>query len=156
MLYRLPSPPTTLSVDAPTVTFKSLAHQAAHLSPSGKAGLGGQVARGEVRATRPTRLIAAIATGASSSTIARALKASPAERAALVAGTTTLSDLAAKEAAEPCFDFGTVMPVPKPYMTVAEMLLAYCELTSAEQVLFGREIGVNRVWLPQQRRVHSR
>jgi hypothetical protein len=89
------------------------------------------------------------------SVAARALKATPAERAALVAGTTTLSDVAVKEVAEPCFDFSTVTPVTKPYMTVAEMLLAYCELTPAEQVLFGREIGVNRVWLPKQRWAHN-
>ena len=154
MLYRSLSPLPTTAADIPSVTFKSLVHQAARLCPSGKAGLGGQLVREEVKPTKPTRLIAALVTGASGSSIARALKATPAERAALVAETISLGELAAKEVAEPCFDMA--MPATKPRMTVGEMLAAYLELTPAEQVVFGREIGVDRVWLPKQRWVHSR
>jgi hypothetical protein len=38
-----------------------------------------------------------------------------------------------------------------PRMSVEDMLAAYCELSFAEQITFGREIGVNRVWLPRKR-----
>jgi hypothetical protein len=34
---------------------------------------------------------------------------------------------------------------------IADMLAVYQHLTSAEQVAFGRAIGVERVWLPRQR-----
>jgi hypothetical protein len=157
MLYRpnggdvkvvdVPDPP--LTADIPSVTYKQLVHTAAYLTSSAKAGLAGQLVLGELKATKPTRLIAALATGASSSALAKALKATPAERVALVAEQVTLGDLTTAKVNNGSLP-GMVTPAVKPRVTVAELLAVYCALSPAERVTFGREIGVARVWQPRQ------
>jgi hypothetical protein len=64
------------------------------MSASASAGLAAQMVREEIKVTQPTRLIATIATGASASG-RRALRATPAERVALVAEELSLGELAA-------------------------------------------------------------
>lgn len=137
------------TADIASVTFKQLAHQATYLTPSGKAGLAGQLVREEIKAVKPTRLIAMTATGASASNLARALNATPAERVALITEQITLGELTVKVNDESSPD--TAMPTVKSRFTVEEMLAAYCELTPAERVKFSREIGVVRCWQPRQR-----
>jgi cytochrome oxidase assembly protein ShyY1 len=44
-----------------------------------------------------------------------------------------------------------VIPAAKPRMTMEQLLSIYQALTPAEQIAFGRAIGVERVWLPRQR-----
>jgi hypothetical protein len=65
------------------------------MSASASAGLAAQMVREEIKVTQPTRLIATIATGASASGLSRALRATPAERVALVAEELSLGELAA-------------------------------------------------------------
>jgi hypothetical protein len=139
------------TADIASVTFKQLAHQATYMTPSGKAGLAGQLVRGEIKAVKPTRLIAMTATGASASNLARALKVTPAERVALIAEQITLGELTTMVGNESSLPDMTAMPTAKPRFTVEEMLTAYRELTPAERVKFSREIGVVRCWQPQQR-----
>jgi hypothetical protein len=86
-------------------------------------------------------------TGASPSNLAKALKVTADERAALVAGKLTIAETKSNQ--EPQLDM--VMPADEPRMTVAELLSIYTSMTPAERVAFGRAIGVERVWQPRQR-----
>jgi hypothetical protein len=117
------------------------------MTASQQAGLAAQLVLQETRPEKPTRAIAAAITGASHSKLAKALKATPAERAALVAGKLTIAELKNNE--KPQLD--VVMPAAEPRMTIERLLAIYQALTTAEQVKFGRAIGVERVWLPRQR-----
>ena len=116
------------------------------MTPSQRAGLAGQLVRQETKSEKPTRAIAAMVTGASPSNLGKALKATPAERSALVAGELTLAELKSNHE-EPQPD--VVIPAAEPRMTMEQLLSIYRALTAAEKVKFGRMIGVERVWLPQ-------
>jgi hypothetical protein len=117
------------------------------MTPSQLAGIAAQLVLQETKSEKPTRAVAAMITGASPSNIAKALKATPAERTALVAGTLTIAEI--KSNVKP--QLNVVMPAAKPRMTMAEFLSMYQALTPAERVAFGRAIGVERVWQPRQR-----
>jgi hypothetical protein len=117
------------------------------MTPSQRAGLAAQLVLQETKSEKPARAIAAMVTGASPSNLAKALKATAAERSALVAGKLTIAELKNNE--EPQLDM--VMPAAEPRMTMEHLLSIYRALTTAEQIAFGRAIGVERVWLPRQR-----
>jgi hypothetical protein len=116
------------------------------MTASQRAGLAAQLVLQETESEKPTRTIAAMATGASSSNLGKALKATPAERTALVAGKLTVAELKSSHG-DPPLD----MPAAEPRMTMEQLLSIYRALTTAEQIAFGRAIGVERVWLPRQR-----
>jgi hypothetical protein len=150
----LPSPPAQ---EVPHTTFKQLAHTVAHATSSGKAGLGGLLVREELVALRPTRLIAMLATGCSSTNLSAAAKATPTERMALVKGQLTLAELKARSKGNGngFAIFDTEMLEHKPHISAEEMLTAYYELAPAEQVWFSREIGIARCWVPSERACRS-
>jgi hypothetical protein len=127
------------------MTYKGLAHRAAFMSASQRAGLAAQLVLQETSSEKPTHSIAAMATGASSSDLGKALKATPAERAALVAGALTVAELKSNHE-ELTLDIG--VPATEPRVTMKQLLAIYRALTPAQQIAFGRAIGVERVWLP--------
>jgi hypothetical protein len=160
-----------------TLSFKALAHKAARLkSVSQKAGFGAQIVTTEVPATKPTVAIASATVGTSAASIYKALKASSFERELLVNGALKLSDL--DEWLAPLAEGNEAeMPPPEvligtgqnpasaevlayeknvmfgsPSMTIEDLLEVYTSMTPSEQIAFGRAIGVERVWLPKQRK----
>jgi hypothetical protein len=156
-----------------TRSFKALAHKAARLtSVSAKAGLGAMIVTTEVSAIKPTVAIASLTVGASAASIRKALRVSSFEREMLVGGALTLGDL--NEGLEPLAEdneatlpeafIGTEHhPVSvlvneqrvlfgPPRMTVEDILVVYASMTPSEQIALGRAIGIERVWLPRQRK----
>ena len=158
------------------LSFKALAHKAARLSTaSRKAGLAGQVVAGEISVTRPTIAVASMVVGVSSASIRKALKVSTFERELMVADVLTLAEIgehpepvandndddtvaipaliAAEQtpSAEPVFAHEKSL-VFGPRMTVDGLLEMYQHMSPSEQIAFGRAIGVERVWLPRQRK----
>jgi hypothetical protein len=147
-----------VSATIPEISFKALAHRASHLTVSGKAGLGAQTVLGELKAVKPTRAIAAMITGACGSNIAKAMKATPADRAVLATGKTRLADLTTKpdntgpsflDLFMSAFDVPADPPAVQPRLTVEDMFAAYQQMNAAERVAFARMIGVERCWQPQ-------
>jgi hypothetical protein len=154
-----------------TRSFKSLSHTAARLtSVSAKAGLGAMIVMAEVSAIRPTVAVASMTVGASAASIRKALKVSASEREMLVGGALTLGDL--NECLDPLArDNESTLPdtfvghpgstevlvketilLGMPRMTVNDILEAYVRMTPSEQIALGRSIGIERVWLPHQRK----
>jgi hypothetical protein len=161
----------------PPLTFKGIAHKAARLtSVSAKAGLGAMVVMAEIPVIKPTVAVASMVVGASAASIYKALKVSPVERHLMMLGALTLGELnerleplvesdddeavstaafiAAKEsisAGQVLVNEKALLPGP-PRLTVDDILEAYMEMTPAEQVALGRAIGIERVWMPRQRK----
>lgn len=159
------------------LSFKALAHKAARLSSvSAKAGLGAMVVATEIPVIKPTVAIASMTVGASSASIRKALKVSTFERECMVAGGLTLAELgeylkpAANDNDNPetvaieAFIATEQTPSIEPVfahekgllfglrMSVDDLFEAYTAMSPAEQIAFGRAIGVERVWLPRQRK----
>jgi hypothetical protein len=161
------------------LSFKALAHKAARLTnASQKAGLGAMMVATEIPVIRPTVAIASITVGTSGASIRKALKVTPFEREMMVGGGLSLSELdngwfdlpvenVDSEAIGPEAHIVTAEhPIPSaeqvlahekalfpsPRMTVDDLFEAYAKMSPAEQIAFGRAIGVERVWLPHQKR----
>jgi hypothetical protein len=148
------------------LSFKALPYKAARLSSvSAKAALAAAGALGEIPVIRPTAAVLAMVVGVSVTSVHKAMKASALEREMMIAGGLTLGGI--NEQLDPSSDDAaavattSVEPVPgngqgvvswpvRP--TVDAMLDAYVKLTPAEQVAFGRCIGIEKVWLPPQRK----
>jgi hypothetical protein len=160
-----------LMVVRTSFSFKALAHKAARLtSVSAKAGLGAMIVTTEVSAIKPTVAIASMTVGASAASIRKALKVSAFEREMLIGGALTLGELT------PVEDIEAEMPLPEALigfrhnpvsaeqvhekrvlfgssrMTVDDVLEVYTNMTPSEQIALGRAIGIERVWLPRQRK----
>jgi hypothetical protein len=159
-------------------SFKAIAHMASRLkSVSAKAGLGAQVVATEIPTIKPTVAIASAVVGVSPASIRKALKVSTFERELMVANVLTLAEIgehpepvandndddtvaiealiAAEQtpSTEPVFAHEKSLLVFGPRrMTVDDLLDVYTAMSPSEQIAFGRAIGVERVWLPRQRK----
>jgi hypothetical protein len=155
-------------------SFKSLSHKAARLnSISAKAGLGAMMVTTEIPVIKPTVAIASMTVGVSAASIRRALQVSAFERELLVGDALTLAEL--DERLEPAIEgngsetsdsFIAAEQTPSaeqvlahekslvfgPRMTVDNLIEVYTTMSSSEKIAFGRAIGVERVWLPRQRK----
>jgi hypothetical protein len=158
------------------LSFKALSHKAACLpSVSQKAGLGAMIVACEIPVVKPTVAIASLTVGVSAASIRKGLKVSPFEREMLVGGGLTLGELdnggfdpfvldeaetvspeaviaAEQVSAEHAFANEKAVVFGPRRMTVDDVLEIYAQMTPSEQLAFGRKIGVERVWLPRQRK----
>jgi hypothetical protein len=153
------------------LSFKALSHKASRLATvSEKAALGAAVVIGELPVIRPTVGVASLVTGASAASINKALKISSFERELMIGGSLTLGEV--DEPLAPSDEsisieslLATAQATADDQMAINEKALieparptvdglreAYMKLLPSEKVAFGRSIGVERVWLPRQRR----
>ena len=129
MLYRIEPATATSPVAAekPFINGAVLARN--RHSPGRAAGITAQILLGE-KILRPTTAQACGITGATFSSVQRAKRASPQEREQLARGDLLLSEIIA----------------PPKTTRIERFLRLWNSMTSAEGVVAGRDIGIDRVW----------